>query len=326
VLGERAMTEDLLTARLAPFEKSHASACRAVRYVAADRLLRDAVMYLLETEPRYVETIAPLLESLERLFAARQEPFEKALEAFSEYTYVYVRHQVDFLATGNYSHQQFDDVYKEVYDNEELMRSTYLPGLYLTQLFWPVHFRVLSLFRSEFLGRVAKPPQAILEVGVGHGMTLLCTLREFSGRPAFAIDVSGHALRFTKELLEANGIDTASCRFVQLDATREPSVGVQADIATMGEILEHVERPDLALANLRQMLIRGGRAFITTVIDSNAMDHIYQFKSQAEIDQMIGSASFTVEKSGILLPRELRLGEAPGNDPTQYYYAIVQAR
>src|ERR1051326_1081922 len=232
--GERAMVEDLLTARLAPFESSHASACRAVRHVAADRLLRDAVMYLLETEPGYIETIAPLLESLERFFAARHQPFDKALEAFSEYTYVYVRHQVDFLATGNYSHQQFDEVYKKVYDNEELMSSTYLPGLYLTQLFWPVHYRVLSLFRTEFLGRVARPPQAILEVGVGHGMTLLHTLRAFPGRPAFAIDVSAPALRFTKELLDGNGIETGSCRFLQLDATREPAADVQAEIATMG--------------------------------------------------------------------------------------------
>lgn len=292
--------------------------------VAEDRFLKDSVEYLLETDPNYIQTIDPYIRALDQMYQARDKTFDEALESLTEYTHLYMRHQVSFLSSGEYSNTNFDEVFEAVYDNEELMLGTYLPGLFLTQLFWPIHHKVMAIHRENFLGRQNDAKQ-VLEVGVGHGMTLLSSLQAFEGSTAIALDISRHAVSFAENMIEAAGIDTDRCSFHLADITKEGIEGVQADLATMGEILEHVERPDAALGNLRGMLKEGAPAFITTVIDSNAVDHIYQFHSQNEIDELIEKAGFEIQESQLLHPKDLRLGDTPGTDPTQFYYGIATA-
>ena len=318
------MQVESIAGTLRRFEGEFPLACEAVAAVAADRFLEDSVRYLLTTDPNYLQTIDPYVRILNRIYLAQGRTFEEALAALTEYTYLYMRHQVSFLSTGHYSSRSFDEVFRDVYDDEELMLGTYLPGLFLTQLFWPIHHEVMSIYRDRFLSK-KKEAESILEVGVGHGMTLLNGLLAFPRSRATAIDVSRHALAFAGNVIQAAGIDTDRCNYRLADITKEHASGVAADLATMGEILEHVERPDAALENLRTMLRPGAPAFITTVIDSNAVDHIYQFHSQAEIDELIEEAGFTIEESRLLYPKDLRLGETPGTDPTQFYYGIAIA-
>jgi len=318
------MQVDAIAGQIRPLEAEFPQACKAVATVAEDRFLGDSVRYLLETDPTYIQTIAPYIRILDRMYQSRQRTFEEALESLTEYTYLYMRHQVSFLSSGEYSNTSFNEVFEAVYDNEELMLGTYLPGLFLTQLFWPIHHKVMAIHREKFLGRQQGAEQ-LLEIGVGHGMTLLNSLQAFEGSQATALDVSRHALSFAGNMIEAAGIDRSRCSFHLADITHEGVGGVQADLATMGEILEHVERPDAALANLRAMLRTGAPAFITTVIDSNAVDHIYQFHSQREIDELIEKAGFKIQESQLLHPKDLRLGDTPGTDPTQFYYGIAIA-
>jgi SAM-dependent methyltransferase len=321
------MANDLDSA-LAPFDATHPLACQFVRRVAQDKLLRSAVEYLVATEADYIPRISPALALLEKVNARKGLTTEHALEALLEYTHLYMRHQVRFLAEGEYSNSSFDEVFRSVYDNEELMLGTYLPGLYLTQLCWPVHYRVLSLYEHEFLTRVAErgKPRRLLEFGVGHGMTLLVAKRRFPDASALAFDVSRHSLAFARELLDASGADASTLRFVQADVVTHPASDADAcELGTMGEILEHVEAPQKVLANFRTLLAPGSLAFITTVIDSNAVDHIYQFESQAEIDAMIRAGSFAIERSELIRPAELRLAGEPGSDPTRYYVGIARA-
>jgi SAM-dependent methyltransferase len=303
-------------------------ASAAVQALLADSMLAPAVEYLLATEQNYLDRVEPVLASLERMCAARGRPFEGMLESLLEYTHEYMRCQIHFMQSGEYTGSKFEEVYARVYDNENLMLNMYLPGLLLTQLFWPVHVRIFEQHRA-FLNLVpADQPVRLLEIGVGHGLTLLAGLQRFPRGTALAVDVSRHALAFSKGLLEANQIPLSRCTFTQSDITREEGLGdvPPADLATMGEILEHVENPARAARNLRKAMRKGGRAFITTVIDSNAIDHIYQFKSKGDIDALITEAGFTVESSDIVYPRDLRLSKTPGNDPTQYYHAVARVQ
>lgn len=313
---------------LAPFDTKYGLACHVTRRVAQDKLLRSAVEYLVATEPDYIPRIAPALDVLEKLCVTQGKNMDDALEALLEYTHLYMRHQVSFISKGEYSNTNFDEVYRSVYDNEELMLGTYLPGLYLTQLCWPVHYRVLSLYENEFLPAVEKTraPERVLEFGVGHGMTLLVAKRRFAAATGLAFDVSRHSLKFAETLLRASGAGLSGFRFEQADVVKLSANAAEAcDMGTMGEILEHVEAPKAALANFRTLLKSGALAFITTVIDSNAIDHIYQFASQDEIDRMIADSGFRIERSELIRPAELRLSGEPGNDPTRYYVGIARA-
>jgi 2-polyprenyl-3-methyl-5-hydroxy-6-metoxy-1,4-benzoquinol methylase len=157
-------------------------------------------------------------------------------------------------------------------------------------------------------------------------MTLLVAKRRFPDASALVFDVSRHSLGFARELLDASGADMSTLRFVQADVVAYPASQADAcEMGTMGEILEHVEAPQKVLANFRTLLEAGSLAFITTVIDSNAIDHIYQFESQAEIDAMIRAGGFAIERSELIRPAELRLAGEPGNDPTRYYVGIARA-
>lgn len=317
-----------LNAALRPFEESHPLACDVTRRVAQDNLLRSAVEYLVATEPDYIPRIAPALEMLSRVYAEQGARMDDAVDSLLEYTHLYMRHQVAFLSKGQYSNTNFEDVRRTVYDNEELMLGTYLPGLYLTQLCWPVHFRVLSLYEREFLPMASKAtnPQRVLEFGVGHGMTLLVASQRFPQASGLAYDVSPYSLKFAESLIRASGADMSGFRFEQADVVKHVVDATDAcDLGTMGEILEHVEDPRAALNNFRTLLKPGSFAFITTVIDSNAVDHIYQFRSQEEIDAMIREGGFAMQRSELISPAALRLDNEPGSDPTRYYVGIARA-
>lgn len=318
------MQADAIAEKLRGFEKQFPQTCKAVAAVAENRFLEDSVGYLLATDPKYIPSIDPYIQILNRNYAAQNKTFDEALESLAEYTYVYMRHQVSFMASGEYSNTSFEEVFEAVYDNEELMIGTYLPGLFLTQLFWPIHHKVMAIHRERFLARHEGAEQ-LLEVGVGHGMTLLNGLSTLRGSKANALDISRHALEFAANMLGAAGIDDDRCDFHLVDITKQSLDGVEADLATMGEILEHVEQPEAALDNLRCMLKPGASAFITTVIDSNAIDHIYQFHSKKEIDSLIERAGFRIQESELLHPKDLRLADTPGTDPTQFYYGIATA-
>ncbi len=69
----------------------------------------------------------------------------------------------------------------------------------------------------------------------------------------------------------------------------------QFDFIVMGEVLEHVEQPEAMLEKINSLLAKTGRAFITTVINAPAIDHIYLFCSKEEVLDMVQRAGFLVE-------------------------------
>jgi len=64
------------------------------------------------------------------------------------------------------------------------------------------------------------------------------------------------------------------------------------DFVTMGEVLEHVPDPLAILKSLHGCLQDQGRMYISTCINCPTMDHIYQFRSVAEIYALVQAAGF----------------------------------
>lgn len=64
----------------------------------------------------------------------------------------------------------------------------------------------------------------------------------------------------------------------------------------MGEVLEHVEKPHEMLHKIHSLLNKTGVAFVSTVINAPAVDHIYHFSTVEEVLEMSRQCGFMVEE------------------------------
>ena len=55
----------------------------------------------------------------------------------------------------------------------------------------------------------------------------------------------------------------------------------------MGEVLEHVEQPDVFLRRIAELAKQDAFIFITTCINAPAVDHIYLWRTTDELEEMI---------------------------------------
>ena len=76
--------------------------------------------------------------------------------------------------------------------------------------------------------------------------------------------------------------------------------------------MEHIPDPLGALKGLRRCLAPGAPVFITTVLNSNALDHMYLFTEFDQVRTMIREAGFA-----ILVDRAFRVADyATAKDPS----------
>jgi 2-polyprenyl-3-methyl-5-hydroxy-6-metoxy-1,4-benzoquinol methylase len=204
-------------------------------------------------------------------------------ESLVRYSYEYLKAQVAYTKRGSYAADSFDDVNERVYANPEVMDGFYLDGLLLTQAFWPGHLRINHFYRHSFLTRL-KPDVRFCEVGVGQGWFFtqaLCARPESHGT---GLDISPSSLSYTAALAHAREINSA--RFELRTEDAQSGLGLAAvsmDACVCGEVLEHVSRPVELVRHIVDVLRPGGIAFFTAPALSDAVDHLYEFRSAKEV-------------------------------------------
>lgn len=279
-----------------------------------DTLLREAkLLFAANIEALNDKHGLAFWQQAERLVGYSQSLGGSPAHALMEYTLAYLREQARYLKTGEYSHSEFDDVRREVYDNPDVMQRFYLDGLLLTHAFWPIHFDMHDFFESEFLSRV--PDEGVgTEYGFGHGLYLLEVLTARSHTRARGFDISQFSVDFATRLLQHGGVPTTrfDLGFADVRAPLEVESG-SFSWAMFAEIIEHIPDPAFSLRELRRTLKLGSPVFATTVIHSNALDHIYQFQDVEEVRAMVRQAGFEVEAERVLKVRDY---DAKAKDPS----------
>ncbi len=215
-----------------------------------------------------------------------------------------VREQIYFRKHGRYRHATFADVASSVYMNPAYM-GRYMHGLALTSFLWPNHASMRRFFLAELAAAGARSGhQSYLEVGPGHGFYFMAALRSGVFTECHGIDVSPTSVALTRTLLESDAFvgSTPPPHYTveERDFNDAALVGPY-DMVVMGEVLEHVERPLHFLERARELCRPGGRVFVTTCINSPALDHIYLFRSEDEVRGLVADARMTVE-AAIVLP------------------------
>jgi 2-polyprenyl-3-methyl-5-hydroxy-6-metoxy-1,4-benzoquinol methylase len=209
-----------------------------------------------------------------------------------------LREQLFFQRHGRYRYSSFDEVAESVYFDDEYMRK-YMHGLALTAYLWPNHREL-----HRYFARTIPVDQSgkYLEIGPGHGMFMMTAMRE-SGYSQFdGIDLSPTSVAMTQALLDSGefGVFENFSVFEQdfLDGDIAPN---SCSAIVMGEVLEHVEQPEVFLERIRQIATDDAYIFITTPINAPAIDHIYLFDSYESIESLVLGAGLKVRDT-LLVP------------------------
>lgn len=242
------------------------------------------------------------------------ERYGKALTDFIALSEEFVRLQIELDATGHYKYSNYDEVRAAVYDNADVMESRYLNGLLLSQAFWINHYKMLMYFVEHFC-RPASATGTLLEVPSGTGIFISEFARLNPGWTATALDLSESSVAFTREVSRLNGADVNA---IKSDVFELPE-DRRFDRIICGELLEHLEQPELLLEKLARLLDPKGTIFLTTAIWAANIDHIYLYVSAREARDMIAKY-FTIDSEQVLNVKD---GAGPDDEKTPINYACI---
>lgn len=245
-----------------------------------------------------------------------------ALSAYLKMCNDMLRCQVAFMRTGRYPVDSAEAAKQAVYESDSEMLS-YMVGLGISQFLWPTHYKMFSFFK-EAVGEASGSIKNYLEIGPGHGLLLEHALSACSSMSrVVAIDVSPTSLELTKSIIRLFNPNNSNVEFLLGDVTKT-DLGADFDFITMGEVLEHVEQPQLLLNRLKMLLAPMGKAFISTCANCPAIDHVHQFDNVEQIRKMITSSGLRIVRDLPLPVESMSVEEAEAQRITINYCALLE--
>ena len=227
------------------------------------------------------------LDFVERMLGVLRRLDINCADVFEKYIFQYIRDLVAFEATKTYNNGTFDEIRDKIYDNEELMSQTYLPGLFVAYLATTFMHEKYQFFQRAFSARLTDDMVGA-EIGFGDGFYLWQLLDRHPALKVHGFDISEHAITFANRLLSASGFPPNGYRLEFGNACeRLPVAAATYDWCVLAEVIEHVADPVFTLSEVRRIMKPGGLLYLATVIDTNHMDHITNFASPEEIEAML---------------------------------------
>jgi 2-polyprenyl-3-methyl-5-hydroxy-6-metoxy-1,4-benzoquinol methylase len=229
---------------------------------------------------------------LERLFGCDEEAYRKAVWGYAKFSLSAMRLQSLFNKKRQYEEQSYEDACRNVYQNEEFMARTYLPGIFVSQFLWQHHYRQILFHRERFLPLLkGVEDKRFYDVGTGTGFYSVQALQHLPGFHGYGIDTSPHARQFTAKHVAGWGFGNSYTPMDVniIDTSLEPASCVQSI-----EVLEHLSDPELFLRHLRKMLRPGGYGFIAAAITAPEDDHIYLYWTPEDVIRQLNNAGFEV--------------------------------
>ena len=232
---------------------------------------------------------------LEQVLMVSGVKIETAMDAYAKTCFEFMKLQNKFLTTKRYAASSQVSLDYSLYSKKNLMEP-YLLGLLSTYLYWENHAKIFDFYCKDFCPFAKEIMNAdVLEIGTGHGLFASYILENNWNTSYLGIDISKSSLEFSGNLFKVMFPQLQQIKFSQKDAT-SPNFDLEKkyDLAICCEVLEHVENPEKLLQNIKQSLCENGRVFVTTVINLEAIDHIYLFKNSIEIRNLFKKSGFAV--------------------------------
>ena len=209
----------------------------------------------------------------------------------------FLEDELYFRRNKSYRLSTFKDAYEQVYSDDAYM-SKYVRGILISQVIWAPHAQAIDFFRTDFLPSI---PQGAdyLEIGPGHGLFLFFASQQSQLANLVAWDVSPSSIAEARSALSRLGV-TREISIVEQDVLKAPPQDAVFQAAVISEVLEHLERPDLALQSLYSALKPGGRLFINAPVNSPAPDHIYLWRTPEEFVEFVEAQGFEIDEARFL--------------------------
>ena len=202
-----------------------------------------------------------------------------------------------FLENEKYSCKNEKEAYERVYSNPGIMRY-YLNALMISQILWEHHFNMLEWFVETLPAMVSEYNTEILDIGAGHGLHSMIVRDYITGyKKIDFIDISEKALEILRKI---HGFDRIEYHTVIPDR--------QYDLVILSEVLEHTEDPLKMLKELVPYMKSNGKIFIVVPTNAPAIDHIYLFRNEFDVHDMINRAGlYDIADTCIIADRQTEL-------------------
>ncbi|MBT4733241.1 class I SAM-dependent methyltransferase [Candidatus Woesearchaeota archaeon] len=247
--------------------------------------------------------------------------FEYAIDAYLKMCKDMVKSQIYFMKMDKYPLEDQDQAFDEVYNSKDEMQS-FMVGLALSQYLWGTHYEMFRHF-TEGLQNNKKRIKSYLEIGPGHGLFFKKAIETIGNNCKYtAVDISSTSLNLTESIVSFFQLSNNNINFFNEDMLSIDTKELY-DFIVMGEVLEHVENPNILLDKLNSILADNGKAFISTCVNCPTIDHVYHYKSIGEIQRMIKNSGFLINDERILPVENLEMEDIVEKKIAINYSAII---
>ena len=278
--------------------------------------------YLSTMDAQFYSRAEEFASDYGRYLISQGIPFDYAIGAYLDMCKSMLKCQIEFMKTGAYSLNDHNQAFDEVYSNPDFMKS-YMIALALSQFLWSTHYKIYLDFERSIRDN-ATSINSYLEIGPGHGLYLRMAIQYLKPEAGIhAVDISPVSIGITKSIISCFYPKISNVIFWTGDilAYEAPT---RYDFITMGEVLEHVNAPHQLLSKLVTLLSNSGKAFVTTSINSPAVDHVYHFKCVEDVRNMISSSGLKIITEQVLPVEDLPMEEIVSRRITINYSAEVK--
>ncbi|MEO6527842.1 MAG: class I SAM-dependent methyltransferase [Gemmatimonadaceae bacterium] len=221
-----------------------------------------------------------------------EDVIERMVDAFVLFSSDVNLAQARYEATGRYERLTYKESDDAVYSQPGVMRD-YLLGVYLTNFMWAHHMELSLLFEDRFLPSIAGESR-IIEIAPGHGGWGLWALHATRGTSLVGFDISDTAVDMARQLASAAQL-SARASYAQRDAMSiTTDIGPVYDACICSFLIEHLEDPGALLALVSRLVRPTARVFLTGALTAAQVDHVYEFRHEAELVVLAEQHGFRV--------------------------------